>query len=206
MTPLIHQIFAFFIHLGGFGLLLLAVLDSSFFFFLPLGHDVLIVALTARRPDLWWFFALMATAGSLIGTASTDWAGRKGGEEGLEKHLPKKRLDYVKKKVEKNAVWALVLASIMPPPFPFTGFIVAAAALKYPRKKLLLVVGVSRFVRFVATALLAAAFGRQILKIADSPIVHYAILGLIVISIVGTIVSVVTWAKKSRKVQRASEA
>ena len=37
-----------------------------------------------------------------------------------------------------NAGQALAIASLVPPPFPFTAFVMAAAALQYPRKRLLL--------------------------------------------------------------------
>src|SRR5438128_5878905 len=133
---------AFFWKLGGLGLLVLGILDSSFLF-APLGNDLLVVAMTARRRSipLMLYYAGMSTVGSILGCLLLDVIFRKAGEKGLEKHLSKKRLDYVKCKVEKNAVWALVLASIAPPPFPFTPFIMAAAGLQYPRVKLLVVTG-----------------------------------------------------------------
>jgi len=71
-----------------------------------------------------------------------------GGEKGLERTLGHKRTEYVKKRVKKSAGWALALASLMPPPFPFSPFVAGAAAFQYPRKKLLSVIAASRFVRF----------------------------------------------------------
>src|SRR3954465_14166774 len=125
---------AFFWSLGGPGLLLLGILDSSFLF-APLGNDLLVVAMTARKHS--WgamlYYAFMSTVGSVLGCLLVDVLLRRAGEKGLEKYLPTKRLEYVKCKVQKNAVWALVLASIAPPPFPFTPFVMAAAALQYPR-------------------------------------------------------------------------
>jgi membrane protein DedA with SNARE-associated domain len=127
---------------------------------------------------------------------------RKGGEQGLERHLPRKRLEYIKNKVQKRAVFALALACLTPPPFPFTPFILGAAALQYPRKKLLLVVGAFRMVRFTVEGLLAIRFGRHILKLADKPALRWAILGLVVIAIGGSIFSIIGWIRRSRGRER----
>ncbi len=98
--------------------------------------------------------------------------------------------------MEKNAVWALVVASLAPPPFPFTPFIMAAAALQYPRIRLLTVTGAARMVRFTALGALALLFGRNILHWAQSEAVQVALIGLIALSTVGSVISVVGWVKR----------
>lgn len=184
-------------HLGGLGLIVLGVLDSSFLF-VPFGNDLLVVALSARHHASMPYYALMAAAGSCLGCALTSEIGRKGGEKGLDSHLPRKRLEYLKQRIKQRAGWALAFASLMPPPFPFTPFILVASALKYPRKRLLAVVGVSRLVRFLIEGTLAILVGRRILKIAQSSAVQDGVWVLVVISIVGSAVSVYGWIKKSR--------
>lgn len=195
-----QALLAFFWHLGGPGLLLLGVLDSSFLF-APLGNDLLVVAMTARYHSVgrMLYYAGMSTIGSVLGCLLVDIVLRPAGEHGLERHLSKRRIGYIKSRVEKNAVWALILASIAPPPFPFTPFIMAAAALQYPRKKLLTITGVARMVRFTALGVLALLFGRRILHWAEAPAVEYILIGLIILCIVGSIVSVIGWIKRSRK-------
>lgn len=124
---------------------------------------------------------------------------RPAGEHGLAKYLPASRIGYLKKKVERNAAWALIVASIAPPPFPFTPFIMAAAALQYPRGKMLAITGAARIARFTAIGALALFFGRGILRWAQSDVVQYILIGLIVVCIVGSVVSVIGWIKRSRK-------
>src|SRR3979411_2961260 len=102
MNAIVDHLFAVFIRLGGFGLLILGFLDSSFLLFLPLGNDLLLVALTARDHRMLPVFAVLATAGSLLGCLLTDWVSRKGGEKGIEKFLSGRRLSYVKRKVKKS--------------------------------------------------------------------------------------------------------
>src|SRR5689334_4554196 len=138
MKHLAQVLGVFFWRLGGPGLLLLGILDSSFLF-APLGNDLLVIAMTARKHSTgaMLYYSFMSTVGSVIGCLLVDLLLRRAGEKGLERHLSRKRIDRVKCKVEKNAVWALTLASIAPPPFPFTPFIMGAAALQYPRTKML---------------------------------------------------------------------
>ncbi len=100
--------------------------------------------------------------------------------------------------MERNAAWALIVASIAPPPFPFTPFIMAAAALQYPRVKMLAITGVARMVRFTAIGVLALIFGRSILRWAENGVVQGVLIGLIVVCIVGSAISVVGWIKRSR--------
>lgn len=200
MKHLNGVLFALFWKFGGIGLLVLGILDSSFLF-APLGNDLLVVAMSAHYHSLdrMLYYAFMSTVGSVLGCLLVDVVMRAAGEKGLERHLPKGRLNYVKCKVERNAAWALVLASIAPPPFPFTPFVMAAAALQYPRRRMLIVVGAARMVRFTVLGLLALKFGRRILAWADNDVVQGLLIGLIVLCTVGSIVSVIGWVKRSRK-------
>lgn len=190
---------------GGAGLLVLGILDSSFLF-APLGNDLLVVALTAhaRSVPRMLYYAGMSTVGSVLGCLLVDVVFRKAGEEGLQKHLPKSRLAFVRKKVMKSAAWAIALASIAPPPFPFTPVIMAASALQYPRKKLLAVVGVVRMIRFSVLGVLALLFGRRILNWGESPVVQDAIFALLVLFVIGSTLSVYGWIRRSRSYRRAT--
>lgn len=179
----------------------MGVLDSSILM-LPLGNDFLIVGLSARHPARVPYYAVMATVGSVIGTYITVWLSRKGAE-GVEKK-GKKYLVRIEKKVKEHAGWAVGLASLMPPPFPFTFFVAAAAALKYPVKKLLLVVAAGRVVRFVIEGMLAVKYGRWILALAESPRFKYFIIFVAVISIAGTAFSIFQWVRRSKGGQRAA--
>ena len=198
MRSIVLQLAAFFSTLGGFGLLLLGILDSSFLF-LPLGIDLLMVALTAKHHDHMFYYAAMAAAGSVIGCFTTDWVSRKGGEAGLKNRVSPRRLKYIQARVEKSAGVALALSSVAPPGFPFTPFVVVAAALQYPRARLLIIVAIFRLIRFVIEGLLAIKFGPHILKLAEMPVVQHGIEAVVVVSIVGSAWSLFKLFKKSTK-------
>jgi hypothetical protein len=85
----------------------------------------------------------------------------------------------------------------LPPPFPFTAFVAAAAALQYPRRKLFSFVGVARFVRFAIEGALAIHYGRWIVRQAQSPILEYGMLALIAISIVASAFSIYHWTARA---------
>jgi uncharacterized membrane protein YdjX (TVP38/TMEM64 family) len=140
----------------------------------------------------------MSTVGSVLGCLLLDLTIRPLGEKGLEKYLSARRVKRVRDKVGKSAGKALAVASLLPPPFPFTPFVMAAAALQYSRTRLLLVIAGTRMVRFLIVGGLALRFGRRILKWAELPIVQGLLVGLIVLCTVGSIVSVYSWIKSSR--------
>src|SRR4030081_1726660 len=119
-------VFAFVLKFGGLGLFVLGVLDSSYLF-APWGNDLLVVAMTARHPTVPYmlYYAVMSAAGSVVGCLLIDVTLRPLGAKGLERHLSKRSLDRVRAKIAKNAGRALAVASLAPPPFPFTAFVMA---------------------------------------------------------------------------------
>jgi membrane protein YqaA with SNARE-associated domain len=193
----LRSIATFFFSLGGAGLLLLGILDSSFLF-MPLGNDLLVVALTAAHRQRMLYYVLMATSGSVIGVAFTHWVSAKGGRKGMEGNHKRKRIEYVERKVQQHGGIAIATAAIMPPPFPFTPFIIVAAALQYPRKKMLPIVAAARALRFSIEGTLALIYGRRLIQMAQSPWVQNFIIALVVISIAGSAWSIYSWIKKSR--------
>jgi membrane protein YqaA with SNARE-associated domain len=189
---LLRSTIRFFLQLGAFGLIGMGVLDSSFLF-LPFGNDLLVVALTARNPDRFWLYAIAATAGSLIGCTLTDIVSRRIGEAGLAKMAGEGKLEHVQQRLKKHAFWVLGSAALMPPPFPFTVFLIAASAIQISRWRVLTAVGLGRFVRFVALSLLAVQFGRGILRLSEREEVQYFVVALAVISIAGSALSIAKW-------------
>ena len=164
----------------------------------PLGNDLLLLALSARYHDRMLYYAVMATLGSLIGCLATVWVSRKGGAR-LMKLASGKQLGMIQDLVQKQAGWKLVAASVLPPPFPFTAVVAAAAAFKYPEKKLFSLVGAGRFARFVIEGALAIHYGRWIIRQARSPILEDVMIALIVISIGASAISIYQWSEKNKR-------
>jgi len=190
---------AFVLKLGGFGLLILGILDSSFLF-APWGNDLLVVAMTARNPHvgIMLYYAAMSTVGSVLGCLLIDVTIRPLGAKGLEKHLSARKIKRLEAKVRDRAGTALAIASLVPPPFPFTPFVMAAAAFQYSRRRMVAVIGVSRMLRFALFGFLALRFGKSILYWLRNPVVQGVLIGLTVICIAGSAISVYGWIRRSR--------
>src|SRR6202158_209608 len=80
------------VHLGGPGLILLGVIDNSPIP-LPGSMDVGTILLAAHNRHMWVYYAIMATAGAVLGGYLTYRMARKGGKETLEKRFSKKEKD-----------------------------------------------------------------------------------------------------------------
>ncbi len=199
MRPLIRIIARALFRAGGLGVLTLGAFDSSPLV-VPLGNDLLVLALCARYHDRMPYYAAMATIGSMIGVFATVWVSRKGSAR-LKKAVPgaRARASRLQEQVLKRAGWSLIFASLMPPPFPFTAVVAAAAAFRYPENKLFSFVGAGRFARFVIEGALAIHYGRWIIRQARSPWLEDAMIVLIVISLIASVVSLYQWNQKSKQ-------
>lgn len=185
--------------LSWWGAFLMGVLDSSLVFFLPLGIDTLVVYLAARNEELFWLYPLLATAGSLVGAALTYWVGRKAGDAGLERLVPKRRLERLKGSVRDRGAIAFALPALLPPPFPLTPFILTCGALQVDARRFFITFGMARLARFFIEALLARLYGRGILRVMQSDGFQMVIVGLIVLAVIGTAISGVMLWRSTRR-------
>ena len=187
----------FFFALGGVGLLLFGMLDSSFLF-LPVGNDLLIAALTANNPHHMLYYVAMATAGSTIGVALAHFVSSRTGKKAIEGDHKSRKIAFVERKVQQYGGLAIAVATLAPPGFPFTAFIVAAAALQFPLGKMLAIVASCRLVRFLVVGWLALYYGSRIMDMAKAPAFQIFLTVLIAVSIAGSIFSIWGWVRKGR--------
>jgi membrane protein YqaA with SNARE-associated domain len=188
------------------GLVVMGALDSSLIFFLPLGIDFAVIILAARNPHLFWLYAILATIGSIIGAMVTFWIGRKVGEHGLTRLIKPARLERVRRRVAHHAGVGVAALAIIPPPFPFTGFVLASGALGSHASTFFTTLAAVRAVRFLAEAGLAAIYGRGILSWMQSTVFEVIVGTLIVLAIVGTVVSGIAVVRSTRRPARRDAA
>lgn len=147
--------------LGGVGLILLGFADNSPIP-LPGSMDALVIILSAHQRHWWWYYAAMAIIGSLVGGYAAYAVGKKSGKEALEKKIPKQKAEKIYDKFEKHGFWSLFIPALLPPPVPYSPFLIAAGALQYPRSKFFLAVGSARAIRYTALAYLGSIYSKQI--------------------------------------------
>ena len=196
MRSLFYSLLSYF--LTPAGVVLMGVLDSSLIFFLPLGIDFVVVILSARQPELFWMYAILATLGSVIGAGLTFWLGRKVGEVGLARLIKPSRLHRIEERVTHSAAMSVAALAIIPPPFPFTAFVLTSGALRADPSVFLATLAGVRLLRFAAEGALAARYGRRILTWMESTTFEVIVGVLIVLAIAGTIVSAVAVWRSSR--------
>jgi membrane protein YqaA with SNARE-associated domain len=151
------------VHLGGPGLILLGVLDNSVIP-LPGSMDVITIVLAAHRRESWLYYAIMATAGAVLGGYITYRMARKGGKEAVERRFSKRKAEKIYSVFERWGFAAVALPALLPPPFPIVPMLLAAGALQYPTKKFLGALTVGRGIRYTIIAYLGARYGHGIIN------------------------------------------
>jgi membrane protein YqaA with SNARE-associated domain len=180
------------------GVFVLAALDSTLFFSLPFGIDAAVVILAARLGAWWWIVPLLATTGSVAGAALTFWMGVKIGEQGLERWVPERRLASIRARVHEKGAIALAILDLIPPPFPFTPFVLAAGALEVTPRTFFVTLTVCRLVRFGFEGVLAIVYGRHILAWLDSEVFHDSVVGFLAIAAALTALSIAQVIRATR--------
>jgi membrane protein YqaA with SNARE-associated domain len=188
------------------GIVVLAALDSTVFFSLPGGIDAAVVLLTVRRHATPWLVVFLATAGSVGGAALTFWMGMKIGEHRLDHYISPKRLTSIRRKVHTAGAVRLAVLDLIPPPFPFTPFILAAGALDASPATFFATLTACRLVRFGAEAVLAVVYGPRLLVWIDSDAFHDVLLVASLLGVALTTLSIAKFLRSSRPARRTAPA
>jgi len=151
------------VHLGGPGLIVLGLADNSPIP-LPGSMDAATILLAAHHSNLWVYYAIMATAGAVLGGYLTYRMARKGGKETLEKRLSKRKTAKIYAIFERWGLVAVAIPAILPPPVPIVPMLLTAGAMQYSTRKFLAALAVGRGIRYAILAYLGAHYGRHIVN------------------------------------------
>jgi membrane protein YqaA with SNARE-associated domain len=182
--------------LGGLGLILLGFADNSVIP-MPGSMDALTIVLSAHQKTWWPYYAVMATIGGVVGGYTTYALGAKGGEAAIEKKLPKKKAERIYKIFNKYGFWSLFVPALLPPPVPYSPFLLVAGALKYSRRNFFIAVATARAIRYSLLAWLGSIYSKQIFGFFH----HYyrpAFWILLILAILGGIAAAF-WAWKRKR-------
>ena len=160
MQRLVTWVQGFALALGGPGLFLIALLDSSFLSF-PEVVDLLIILFVTRHKERMIYYALLATLGSMAGCFMLYLLGRKGGEAFLRRKFHERHVDRALAVFQRHGLLSIVVPSLLPPPFPFKPFVLAAGVAGVRPFDFLLAVGLGRGARYFGEGLLALWYGEQ---------------------------------------------
>jgi len=196
MRPFLFGIFSTLMSWWGLGLI--AALDSTIIFSLPLAVDIAVIILTSRNHEMFWLYPLIATAGSLCGAAVTYYMGRRVGDAELGRFVSGGRLARVRKKLKSKGAVAIAVLDLVPPPFPFTAFIIVAGALKVSAYRFFFWLTITRLLRFGAESVLAYYYGGHIINWLKSDTFEYIAAFLVVVALVGTAIGVIQLIRSTR--------
>jgi membrane protein YqaA with SNARE-associated domain len=176
---------------GAFGLFMVALLDSTFVP-LPSSADALMLLLSTANPSWMLLYAFMATAGSAVGCLILYLISRRAGARALNRFSEAKR-NRVKNWIERYDIFAVVAATLMPPPFPFKVFVVSAGVFRFSLLRFMLAIIVGRGFRFLLEGYFAVRYGAQAKEILAK---YYPWIGL------GLVVAIVIFVLLRQKFKR----
>lgn len=180
------------------GLWLIAALDSTMLFFLPFAVDIAVIVLASRAHEMFWVYPIIAASGSLCGAAVTYYIGYRIGDPGLERFVSPGRLARVRKKMRSKGALPIAVLDLVPPPFPFTAFILAAGALEVSAYRFFFWLFVTRLLRFGSEGILAFFYGRQIIGWFNSQTFEYIATFLFAVAVLGTTLATIQVIRSTR--------
>jgi membrane protein YqaA with SNARE-associated domain len=147
------------IALGPFGLFAVALLDSTFVP-LPSSADALMLLLSTANPRWMGFYALLATTGSALGCLILYLVSRRAGVRALAKFSEPKQ-KRVKALIDRYDMIAVLVATLLPPPFPFKLFVVSAGVFRFNVLRFMIAIVGGRGIRFLLVGYFAVVFGER---------------------------------------------
>lgn len=194
ITSALTRLSEYFIALGPFGLFAVALLDSTFVP-LPSSVDALMIVLTTAHPRMMIAYALLATAGSTVGCLILYYISRRTGSRALRRFSPAKQA-RAKDLIERYDILSVLVASLMPPPFPFKVFVISAGVFRFNVIRFGIAIFAGRLFRFLLEGYLAIRYGAQAKEVLAK---NYPWIGLgLAIAIIAFFVTKNLLKRKSR--------
>jgi membrane protein YqaA with SNARE-associated domain len=144
---------------GALGLFGIALLDSALIP-LPGGPDAVLILLSTTRPAWVPLYVFAATLGSVIGCLIFYYISRRAGRGALKRFSPRRQA-RVKELIDRYDVLTVLVASVLPPPFPFKIFIATAGVFRFGVLRFTLAVAAGRGFRYALIGYLAARYGEH---------------------------------------------
>jgi membrane protein YqaA with SNARE-associated domain len=167
--------------LGGFGIFVVAFLDSSFIP-LPVINDLVIINNSIMNPARMPYYALMATLGSVAGCVLLYFLARKGGEALFRKRAGT-RGETIRAWLEKNGFVSLLMVALLPPPMPFKVVIIGAGVFQVPLRSFVLALLLARSIRYFGEGYLAVRYGDLAMHYMTSHKLEFTLISLATVAV-----------------------
>ena len=144
---------------GPLGLFAVALLDSTFVP-LPSSADALLLLLTTAKPSWMLLNVLAATSGSAIGCLILYKISARAGSRMLKKFSEAKQ-QRVKELIDRYDMFAVLVATLLPPPFPFKLFVISAGVFRFSLLRFMIAIVAGRTFRFLLEGFFAVRYGAE---------------------------------------------
>jgi membrane protein YqaA with SNARE-associated domain len=134
----------------------------------------------------------MATSGSALGCLILYLISRRAGARALNRFSEAKQR-RVKNWIERYDMFAVLAATLLPPPFPFKLFVVTAGVFRFSLTRFMLAIIVGRAFRFLLEGYFAVRYGVQAKEILTK---YYPWIG------VGLVVGIIVFVVLRQKFKR----
>lgn len=185
ITNGLNSVSQYLIAYGPFGLFAIALLDSALIP-MPGGPDAVLMLLSAARPSWMIFYAAAATLGSVIGCVILYYISAKAGRRALSRFSEAKQA-RVKDLIDRYDVLSVLVASLLPPPFPFKLFVVTAGVFRLNVWRFAAAIAVGRAFRYLLEGYFAAHYGEHAKEILAKyyPAIGIGLAVLVILIFVG---------------------
>src|SRR5262249_33068043 len=170
---------------GFVGICAIAFLDAALIP-LPGGPDIVLISLSIKTPALMPLYVAAAVVGSTIGSLVLVSLAKVTGDATMKKSDSDRRA-RINRMLDRYDIWTLVVAAVLPPPFPFKLFVVPAGLFHLKRWRVTLALILGRGFRFVLEGVAAVYYGNRAAgllkqnysKIARSPVTAIVLMFLL---------------------------
>jgi membrane protein YqaA with SNARE-associated domain len=197
-TKWLTRLSEYLITFGAFGLFAVALLDSTFVP-LPSSADALMILLSTTNPSWMLLYAFMATAGSAIGCWILYLVSRRAGTRALNKFSEAKQR-RVKHWIERYDAVAVLVATLLPPPFPFKLFVITAGVFRFSLLRFMIAIIAGRAFRFLLEGYFAVRYGAQAKEILAK---YYPWIGLVLVAAIVAFVLIRRWVRRETEILAA---
>src|SRR5215216_586198 len=150
--------------------------------------------LTTTNPSWMLLYAFMATAGSALGCWILYLVSRRAGSRALNRFSERKQ-QRVKSLIERYDMIAVLVATLLPPPFPFKLFVVTAGVFRFSLLRFMLAIIAGRAFRFLLEGYFAVRYGAQAKEILAK---YYPWIGLGLVVAIFVFVIVKRWMTRNQ--------
>jgi len=176
MTRLLLFLKTYVLPLGGLGIFAITFLDSAFVP-MPSILDMTFIGFCLAHRSRIIYYCLMATAGSVAGCYVLFQLARQGSRFARKRSTGS---GPVVATLNRHGAKMLVIASLMPPPFPFKVFVFASGFLRITTLRFLLAIAIGRGFRFGFEGAFAYLYGDLVIEYMKR---DFARLSLIVVAV-----------------------